>query len=487
MDDSTRSRLVGRLGGALLALLVGGGGAAIALLVAGGLRYPIGPFTVEFHALPGAAVTAIALPPLGEIHADTHLTPLTLRATLESVDPERLNALIQERSVESVVILVERVTREAIRSYAFRAAGIALVGSVLAALVIHRTNGRALLGAVASGLLLIVAAGATTWLTYRPEAFREPAYTGSLRLAPQLVGPIEEAGARIEAFRAELRRLVGGTVRAYGALAAQPAPSPAATVLLHISDIHASPLGMDFAQELAQTFDADLVVDTGDITSFGTPLESAVLERIPQFGVPYVFVRGNHDSAAVAGQIENLPNGDSLENEAVDVEGLTVAGAAHPLFTPDPNRSYTDEEIEAAVAEAGLDLAGVVASLKPDVVAVHDDRMAATVIGRVPLVLSGHFHRFDTEVVEGTLFLQVGSTGAGGLDTFVQDEPLPLTAEVLYFEGSPPRLVAIDRVALDPETRELRVARELVPASGEGAEGAVAKGPARRPALGLKR
>jgi predicted phosphodiesterase len=484
MNDSTRSRIAGRVGRALLALVVGGGGAALALIVAGGLRYAIGPFTVELHALPGPAVTEIALPPLGEIRAETHLAPLTLEASLQSVDPEQLNALIQERSVESLVILVERETRVAIRSYAVRAGWIALAGSVVAALLIHRTNRRAVLGAVASGFLLIAAAGTSTWLTYRPDAFREPTYTGSLRLAPELVGPIEEAGARIEAFRAELRRLVGGTVRAYGALASQPAPSPAATVLLHISDIHASPLGMDFAQELASTFDADLVVDTGDVTSFGTPLESAVLERIPQFGVPYVFVRGNHDSAEVAAQIDDLPNGDTLENEAVDVEGLTIAGGSHPLFTPDPNVTYTDEEIEDAVTEAGLDLAANVAPLAPDVLAVHDDRMGAASAGRVPLVLSGHFHRFGTEIVDGTLFLRVGSTGAGGLDTFVQDEPLPLTAEVLYFEGDPPRLVAIDRVSLDPETRDLRVARELVPTPEEAA---VAEGPARRPAQGLER
>jgi predicted phosphodiesterase len=484
MNDATRSRIPGRLGCALLALTVGGGGAALALLVAGGLRYAIGPFTVELHALPGPAVTEIALPPLGEIHADTHLAPLRLHASLESVDLEQLNSLIQERSVEALVILVERETRRAIPSYALRAAGIALAGSILAAALVHRTNRRALIGAVTAGALLVATAGAATWLTYRADAFLEPTYTGSLRLAPQLVGPIEEAGARIEAFRAELRRLVGGTVQAYGALAAQPAPSPASTVLLHISDIHASPLGMDFAQQLAETFDADLVLDTGDITSFGTPLESAVLERVPQFGVPYVFVQGNHDSAAVAAQIEDLPNGESLENEAADVEGLTIAGAAHPLFTPDPGETYTDEEIEEAVAQAGLDLAAHVSTLRPDVVAVHDERMGAASAGLVPLVLSGHFHRFGTDVVDGTLFLQVGSTGAGGLDTFVEEEPLPLTAEVLYFEGVPPRLVAIDRVSLDPETRDLRVARELVPPPSDTG---VAEGPARRPAQGLER
>ncbi len=472
-----RTPILVRVLRALVALAVGVGGATVALLLAGRLTYPIGPFTVELLARPGTPATEIALPPLGEIHADTHLAPLTLRATLQSVDPEQLATLVQERSVESLVILVERATGEAVRSHAVRAIAIALAGAVAAGLLVHRTNPRSALGAAVSGALAVAVVGAATLATYRPEAFREPTYTGSLRLAPELVGPIEAAGERIAAFRAELRRLVGGTVRAYGELAAQPSPTSGATVVLHISDIHASPLGMDFAQQLAATFGADLVIDTGDITSFGSPLESSVLDRIPQFGVPYLFVRGNHDSATVAAQIENLPNGETLDSEAVTVEGITIAGGAHPLFTPDPSTTFTDEEVEVAVAEAGAELATRIAGTDPDVLAVHDDRMAEASAGDVPLVVSGHFHRFDAEVRQGTLFLRTGSTGGGGLDTFLIDEPLPLAAEILYFEGFPPRLVAIDRITLEPDSRELRAERELVSELEEEVEAAT--GPSR--------
>jgi hypothetical protein len=41
-------------------------------------------------------------------------------------------------------------------------------------------------------------------------------------------------------------------------------------------------------------------------------------------------------------------------------------------------------------------------------------------------------------------------------------EPIPLGAEILYFEGTPPELVAFDRVSLDPETRDITVDRQLV-------------------------
>ncbi|MGH2696094.1 MAG: metallophosphoesterase family protein, partial [Actinomycetota bacterium] len=241
--------------------------------------------------------------------------------------------------------------------------------------------------------------------------------------------------------------------------------------------------GMDFAQQLADTFQADLVVDTGDITSFGSPVEGTILDRIPGFGVPYVFVRGNHDSTSVAVQIENLPNGETLSGETITVEGITIAGAAHPLFTPNRDPRYTDEEIEEALAEAGAGLADAFADSAPDVLAVHDDRMARAMAGQVPLVVSGHFHRFGAEVSEGTLFLRTGSTGGGGLDTFLIDEPLPLAAEVLYFEGVPARLVAVDRITLEPTNRELRAERELVSDLGGSpvAIGSTGPGAAPRP------
>ena len=472
-----RSRTLAVIFRAVAALVVGVSGATLALLLAGRLRYPVGPFSVEFQARPGPPTTEIALPPLGEIRAETHLAPLTLRTTLQSIDADRLSALVRERSVESLVLLVERAGADAFRSYAVRAWAFAVAGSAVAALVVFRGNRPAVIGTLVGGTLFVTALGAVTWATYRPEAFREPTYTGSLALAPDLIGPIEEAGARIAAFRSELDRLVRGTVSAYGALTAQPAPTVDATVVLHISDIHASPLGMDFAQQLAETFQADLVVDTGDITSFGTPVEETILDRIPGFGVPYVFVRGNHDSSSVAVQIEDLPNGETLGGETFTVEGISIAGAAHPLFTPNRQPRYTDEEIEAALDEAGAAVAETLADEVPDILAVHDDRMAEAMAGRVPLVLSGHFHRFNTEVVDGTLFLRVGSTGGGGLDTFLVDEPLPLAAEVLYFEGVPARLVAVDRITLEPTTRELRAERELVADLTE--EGAAAMGSTR--------
>jgi predicted phosphodiesterase len=211
------------------------------------------------------------------------------------------------------------------------------------------------------------------------------------------------------------------------------------------------------------------VVDTGDITTFGTTPERLILDRIGGFEVPYVFIRGNHDPYSVGSRVESLENAETLESEAVTVEGIRFFGAPHPLFTPGGEMEEHDE-VAAEVEQAGERLAArLLAETVPvDVLLVHDGRMSLPSAGTVPLVLSGHFHRFAREVREGTIYLESGSTGGGGLDVFEGEDPEPLAAQILYLAGSPPRLEAYDRVVLQPQTRELVVRRELVSAEDLG-------------------
>jgi hypothetical protein len=81
-------------------------------------------------------------------------------------------------------------------------------------------------------------------------------------------------------------------------------------------------------------------------------------------------------------------------------------------------------------------------------------------------VLSGHFHVPAKTITDGTLYLQIGSTGGAGIKVFTNLGG-PLSAEVLYFRpptsSTPARLIAYDRISQSPETGSLTVQRELVP------------------------
>jgi predicted phosphodiesterase len=443
---------------------VGLAGAWAALLLVGPLEYPVGPFDVEYLIRPGPGRTDIGLPPFGRLSVDTHTAPLHLTATLVSVDPDQGAEAIRSSDIDTLAAAVEREGLSALRAHALRALAITVVGAASAGLLVYRTRWRVALAAAAAATILLGAAAGLAVTTYRPEAFLEPTYSGSLRTAARLLGPIREVGSRLEEFRSEIGRLAQETLAAYEGLSAGPSFSPDAVAVLHVSDIHSSPLGMDFAQQIADSFDVDLVLDTGDITTFGTQLETGILERISAFGVPYAFVQGNHDSTAVTAIIGGEPNAVILDGEAATLGGLTIFGAPHPLYTPDPGFDLSHEEIEEAVRQAGADLAEELdaSAEPPDVLAVHDDRMAEAAAGLVPLVVSGHFHEASQRVVEDTLFLRTGTTGGGGLDTFRSEvKPYPLSAEILYFDGAPLGLVAIDLVELDPDTRNLSVERRL--------------------------
>jgi hypothetical protein len=88
--------------------------------------------------------------------------------------------------------------------------------------------------------------------------------------------------------------------------------------------------------------------------------------------------------------------------------------------------------------------------------------MAEAVAGRVPLVLSGHFHQTRARVVDGTLFLRIGTTGGSGAGIF-RDLEIPLTAEVLYFSrDSQPELLAYDVIEQDASTGSLSVQRVTI-------------------------
>ena len=442
---------------------VGLGGAWLAFLILGRAHYQLGPFNVEYFLRPGPSVTEISLPPLGRLRANSHISPIHLTATLDEVNPDGISEALRAGGVRGLADTVERESLRALRVHAWRALAIGLAGSLAASMAVFRRRWRSALVAATAGSLLVVATGGLAWATFRPSAFLEPTFTGPLRLAPGLVGPIRQATGRIEDFRTELSRITRSALGAYAAVITGRQVTGDAVAVLHIADVHASPLGMDFAERVATSFGVDAIVDTGDITSFGTPLEQTILSRIGGFDVPYVFVRGNHDPPSIGAAIARFENAVVLENESVQVVGLTIFGAPHPLFTPDPEATRDHAEIEAAVREAGEALAARLAALPdpPDILAVHDGRMAQASAGLVPLALSGHFHDFSEFEDLGTLFLRAGTTGGGGVDTFIAEESVPLAAQILYFDGDPLELVAYDWIELDPRTGSLTLDRRL--------------------------
>jgi predicted phosphodiesterase len=454
-----------RWAGLLGPILVGIAGAALALQAFAKTTVDAGPFQVQLEADFGRSVTDISLPPLGRLRADTHGAPLHLRASLREVDVEQLQEGLR-RGIDSVAAEVERNTLAAADRFAGWVVLMGIAGAAALGLLAFRNGWLAVLRATVAGLLAVGLSVGFTAIGFDAAAFQAPSYTGSLRLVPQLFGPVEGAIERVGYFRDELRRVVAGAARAYAAVESNPLGRGDEVRVLHISDIHLSTLGYGFAKELARSFDVDLVIDTGDTTSFGARNEQFILSEIPGFVRPYVWVRGNHDSAGFQDAMARVDGAVVLDGRAAEVEGFTIYGRGHPFFVDERGSPVEDEDVEALVADAAELVVQDVSALPepPDLVLVHDDRMTEGVAGTVPLVLSGHFHENRDEVVDGTLFLRVGTTGGAGPTGFTVEGDVPFSAEVLYFRADLDggmQLVAWDVVTQFPETGSLEIERHL--------------------------
>jgi len=449
----------------VLATTVGVVGAWLGLAVAGRSNVTAGPFEVRAGVQFGSGLTEVALPPLGHLTAATHIAPLRLTFSLQSVRVGQLSDLVRSGGVDAVVTSMQQGLTSRLVTIALRALGVGLLGALVLAALVYRTRWRLIAVALTAALVATGGSELATRMTYQVSAFQRPAFSGSLVLAQQLIGPVRTAADRLEAFREELGAVVTGAARVYASIPATPIGAPNEIRVLHISDIHDSPLGIEYAQRLAAAFDVGFVLDTGDLTSFGLPPEALILDAIPEFRVPYVFVRGNHDSHALQEEMQRIPNAIVLDGATREIDGITVYGLGDPEFTPDKNSILSDEQFAVAVRAAGAVVATEISVLPrpPDIVAVHDDRMAEAVAGKVPLVVSGHFHAQSARDVDGTLFLRIGSTGGAGANAFTLTGGVPLSAEILHFQPGPsPVLVGYDVVTQSPETGSISFVRHLV-------------------------
>ncbi len=444
------------------AVLLGFVGAWLTMAVWGSSTTWMGPFQVRVSAQFGAGATDIVLPPLGHLTAHTHAAPLRIRATLLDLRIQQLSDALTSGGVSALVDRVSQDADHAIRLLAIRILLLAVAVSVVVGLVVFRRDRQSIGIAALAAVLAVGGTEVAAIATFRTEAFRAPSYSGSLALAAKVIPPVRTV-ERIDAFQEQLTRVIDGAVGAYTSIQTNPVGARGEIRVLHISDMHLAPFGFSFAKQIADGFDVDLVIDTGDTTSFGTKPEDFVIDDIASFGRPYVWVRGNHDSRRLQAELEKVDNVHVLDGDTVLLHGLRIYGLGDPI-PPQITRDLPDSVFEERVRAEGPRILSDLASLPPvDIVAVHDDRMAEAVAGRVPLVLSGHFHQEQARVIDGTLFLRVGSTGGSALTTFEPDAKTPLTAEVLYFApGTPPRLIAYDVIEQSPKTGTLTVTRHTI-------------------------
>ena len=473
-----RARVAGRWA---LRVAVAVTGAVIAVLLLGHISAPIGPFDADLAYRPTGGGAAVAVPPLGALSVDVYDGPLRLDIDVQRVDPERARALASDPvRLAGVVNDVSDDLRGAIVRLSLLTTAVAIGGAALTSLIaLRRWREPAIAAGVTTVLLLGTAGlGAATW---RPEALSQPTYTGLLVNANSLIGNARDIVARFDAYRASLEDLVANVGTLYATISSLPAPggTDETVALLHVSDLHLNPAGFDLMRQVADQFQVDGVLDTGDITDWGSAPENQLIGSVGKLGVPYVYIRGNHDSETTATLIAAQPNATVVDDSAVTVAGIEIVGARDPRFTPD--KSTGDDNASADVLTAsGRRLADMIDHRPepPAIALVHDPRQATPLDGVVPLVLAGHTHSRKVSVLDGGTRLMVeGSTGGAGLRGLQGEKPTPLTCTVLYLDPATGALRAYDEITLGGlgET-EVTIQRTVVPADATASGAGVPTG-----------
>jgi predicted phosphodiesterase len=439
-------------------------GAACALVTLGAatrLDAPIGPGRVELRVAAGDGGTRLHVPPLGDVTARTHRWPLRIDARLDRFDAADFR-IADEEERTGMRRDVAADVRDLMTRLVVRALLAAAVAGALGALLIARRRWTTALTGAVGATAVVGSLLALTATSFQPEALASARFDGPLTRAPAVLAALGgDAGA---GRAATLGRQVDALMATAGPAAANGGPLlddlHDDVRILHVSDLHSNATGATLALTLAERFDVDAVLDTGDLTSFGYPVESEIGALLARADVPWLFVPGNHDSRELRASLGARPGITVVDSDVVDVKGVRILGVGDPTFTAD--NVVSAKEAAATKRDAAPLVAAMLEREQPDVLAVHDPLLAGDAAGLVPVVASGHRHRRAFHTVKSTVFVGVGSTGAGGVGVYLTEKTPAYEAEVLRFSAG--RLVAVDYLRLDGDDGDFRADRRILPA-----------------------
>lgn len=413
--------------------------------------FEVGPVRVSVSVAPALKPsTTVGVPPFGSLSARAHFSPLALAVSLDEVDIPGLQSLADEGIPETSVIdgWLSDIRTGFARAIA-RGLVAALLAGAFSGFALKRSRRAVLysagLATLVPTLLVLLAA-----MTFDVDGFRTPTFRGAVAYAPSLIELVQRRAGDVESLRDQVDKLATDLSRYY----ASPQSFASAGALdgtyrvLHVSDLHLDPVGLELAEQLAREFSVSLVVDTGDINHYGSPVEAAVVASQVSTDVPRAFIPGNHDSPAIINALLELSDVRVLDGVSEEFQGLIVFGVGDPSSAGvdlEPDRDEIDRVATREARALGKSIAS--GSPTPTIVAVHNGQMAPAFDGLAQIVLAGHTHEPVLERMDESWYLNSGTTGGIHFSRMRAEPHIPHSASVLYFTPTRPHmLVAIDQI-----------------------------------------
>lgn len=445
-------------------------GAVLAIWLFAGTTLEVQGLTFRVSLAPAqSGATVIALPPFGTMEAHTHSGPVNLVIQLEQIQTETLRTQLEAPPADhgKLVTRLRDKAENSLAGFALRQIGFGLLGAFLLVLILWRPKWwESALYALGSVFLLVIILFAI-FRQYDLEAFREPEYQGTLSMAPAVARLASNSLADFQEFKDRTDEIVNSIKSLFSSadsllvLASPDQPDDVVKVLV-VSDLHSNPVGVELIKTLTQHFQADFIVNAGDLTDLGSLPETSMTGELATVKIPHLFSAGNHDTPEIQAFIGSLPGGQVLNGEILEINGLKVIGFADPLAGS--SRVTYDSKEEEAQAVTGLvekvrfTLEGQV---RPDILVIHNPVAARESMTLAPLVITGHNHQLRVEQKDNSVLINPGTTGAAGLRGLYSETGASYSALVVYIKPGQGAL-ALDMIRYNPGSQQFSLERRLL-------------------------
>ena len=394
--------------------------------------------------------TTINLPPIGILKAYTHTAPIAVNIMLQNIDLDLIKVIIDRIHDKNELFLLfrEDVIR-AVQILAVKTVALGMTGATFAAFFL-KLKKKEFMVCIFISLLLVIALLSSVYITYDIMAFDKPEYFGTLKAAPWLIGIWNKGLSQINELGQQLKNMSDGISMVFSRMDNLASTEESMVRVLHVSDIHNNPAAFEFMEQIIKNFNVDFVIDTGDITDYGTFLEDMVIKQLSQLPVDYIFVAGNHDSPKTLELLKTVDNVTILDGEITTIKGIDILGFSDVV-------SDTTDIVpsgEAEIMKLYLKIREKLYSLNkmPDILVVHNPKSTESLSGLVPIILNGHVHKASLKEENNSLIINAGTTGAAGIRGLQSKGEIPYSAVLLYFNKSKglekPQLFAADIIKI---------------------------------------
>lgn len=412
----------------------------------------------------------LKLPPLGDLSANTHRGPVDFFVELKAVHPDIIEkGFSTADSQEEWLGGIQSEVKRNLVLFLLKQALVGAVGAAVLYLIVFRPRWLKLLAVFLFSLMLTTGILGYCASTYNIEAFKEPQYTGVVSAGPEVLHLADKLYDKFQNFRGTTDEVVASINTLFSnieGLDMLAATGEDEVKVLIVSDISNNPVGIQLVQTLADSFKVDMVIDAGDLTDFGSPLEAQTFGKIGSLGVPYLFAPGNHDSPEVAAFLRQFPNVRILEGSLVKTHGLSILGVPDPWSYGSAVNGSSEEEISMVLEKQIQSLkAKLEENDHVDIAVIHNPSLITkkdtSITGMAPVIVSGHTHKLSIKQAGGSFLLNPGTTGASGFRG-LQAEEMFYSALILHMDSKTREKAVVDIIQYDPLSSSITVERRLL-------------------------